>query len=801
MLKSSCVIISEIYKVIMGKKNKKKNSSQKKIQKNINPEIEIINNLEEKISEFKDEIILTDEEDSHELEAEDIIIPDKDITKVSQDLYHDLLKLKKIFDKRQEDLDSKKKEYVSKCSRVEQKEDELNILEAKLKERLEKYDKELEEVNLLRIEKGFSSILDKRIIDQYQEKFRKQEVLLNENIDKLSKKSSEYNDLITHAKLEQIKLLKERNEQFLKEKERIQDDFSQRFFEKEDELNNFENSLKDKERHLSKIERELKANEIDFEDEKEFLLEKASKKVAVAMDSLKEKLSLQIEKNKSLYDSCAKSKEKLRCLGEYKPEDLINTLKKKEKQIYELQEKIDLAPDILKIDELKKLRKERTEWNEKISRLNSDKNNYKSRYELQKLDIGEKERLVFQNEELEQRIGLQKVALEELKDEVNNLTQKTDEKVTFSSCSEMDKKFKNSPTDLSHKKINESWINDIQQAIAIVTANRLYYDLDTIRSFVSGLSMSKFSILQGISGTGKTSLPKAFVEAIGGNFGIVEVQSGWKDRQDLIGYYNTFEKKYYEGKFLKYIYMASTPEYKDKPFFIILDEMNLSHPEHYFADILSMMEETDQDKQILQISEKVNDIPALMLSLKEGGIGIKIPANVWFIGTANHDETTLQFAPKTYDRANILEMPKNIHHFELRSIDSRNVRISSSNLQNYFKDSIDNSDVNLDDVNNYLNKNEFKNLCNKLGIGWGNRLEKQIREFIPVYVSLGGTTSDALDHIIASKIIRTIKGRYDLQESTLNNLKDELNTNFRKKIKGKPYKSLKIINEELDKLR
>ena len=79
----------------------------------------------------------------------------------------------------------------------------------------------------------------------------------------------------------------------------------------------------------------------------------------------------------------------------------------------------------------------------------------------------------------------------------------------------------------------------------------LYYDENVIRSFVAGLAMSRLNILQGISGTGKTSLPEAFADAIGGHFQTIEVQSGWKDRQDLIGYYNTFEKKFYESDFLK----------------------------------------------------------------------------------------------------------------------------------------------------------------------------------------------------------------------------------------------------------
>jgi len=484
----------------------------------------------------------------------------------------------------------------------------------------------------------------------------------------------------------------------------------------------------------------------------------------------------------------------LKFLGGDSAENIVSKLKSQENELFELREKLETSPDIIDIETLKRLQKEKNEWQNKIGEINAQLSEYKSKYENQKLLIGEKERLEFQKEQLEFRFKLQQAALEELKEEVGELTKRTAENVTFVSCSDMDKEFEEAPLNESQNTINKGWINSIQQAIAQVTVNELYYDSNTIRSFIAGLSMSRFSILQGISGTGKTSLPKAFAEAIGGSYGIVEVQSGWKDRQDLIGYYNTFEKKYYEGKFLKLLYKAGTPKYRNNPFFIILDEMNLSHPEHYFADMLSIMEETDPDKQILTVSDKVKDIPKLMLELSEGDIGLKIPQNVWFIGTANHDETTLQFAPKTYDRANILEMPINIDRFEIKSIDFSKVQITNETFLSFIKP----SKFSDDSIMGYLN-GDFKTICNKLGIGWGNRLEKQIKLFIPVFKSLEGNIADALDHIIASKILRSLKGRYDLQETTLKEMKDELDNNFKKEFNGVAKKSFEIVSSELNR--
>jgi len=93
----------------------------------------------------------------------------------------------------------------------------------------------------------------------------------------------------------------------------------------------------------------------------------------------------------------------------------------------------------------------------------------------------------------------------------------------------------------------------------------------------------------------------------------------------------------------------------------------------------------------------------------------------------------------------------------------------------------------------------FKSICNKLGIGWGNRLEKQMDNFVPIFMQLGGTAANAMDQIISSKILRNIEGRYDLQTDILDEMKEELETNFSKYFNSKPKKCLEIINQEIAK--
>jgi len=779
------------------KRQPQTNKQTKPQQVKVENERQISDNLNNKL-----EKVINDNEIT-ENEVKEVVINEGENTepvtfKSAQDLYHKAIVIEKLLNKKKGEYERLKDKVENEKTLLENEKTENEKLKIDLKEKLDKYSEELIEINQLRVDGGWSSVIDKKLLDHYQEQLKEQEKILLDKITELNKKHTKYISILSDVEEKKITIEKEFQEKMTEEKERLEKIYQEKFTSKENELDVLSKKIEEQKRVLEKKQKQLNYEVEDFEDDKNFLTDKAKKKVEQEIEDLNQQIKNLKEKNEALNIEQESLTNELKYLGTYNAKDVISELRSKEEELFELREKLETSPNILKIDELKRLQKEKNDWQNKLRDIDAQLNKYKTRYENQKLQIGEKERLEFQKEELEQRIKLQQSALEELKEEVNELTRQTEDKITFVSCYEMDDKYKSPAENLIPNKITKGWLKDIQQAIAQVTENTLYYDENTIRSFIAGLAMSRFSILQGISGTGKTSLPKAFAKAIGGNFGIVEVQSGWKDRQDLIGYYNTFEKKYYEGKFLKLLYMAGTPKYCDKPYFIILDEMNLSHPEHYFADMLSIMEETNPEKQVLTISDKVKDTPKLMFDLEEGGIGLKVPQNVWFIGTANHDETTLQFAPKTYDRANILEMPINIEAFKVENVDLSKISMPNNNVLDFFKSKKTNTETEKK-INNYLD-GSFKTICIKLGIGWGNRLKKQIKLFTPVFEALEGDIANALDHIIASKILRSIKGRYDLQETILKEMKDELENGFNTNFKGEAKKSLKIVNAELSRL-
>ena len=152
-------------------------------------------------------------------------------------------------------------------------------------------------------------------------------------------------------------------------------------------------------------------------------------------------------------------------------------------------------------------------------------------------------------------------------------------------------------------------------------------------------------------------------------------QAGWRDKQDLVGHYNSFEKMYHESKFLQAVYRAGCPTFIDRPFILILDEMNLSHPEQYFAEILSTIEQSESEQYINLMTHPIESPPRLMEF--SGGKMLRIPSNLWFVGTANHDETTMDFAPKTYDRSHVMEMPRNRDNFKPVNVEERIISLDS----------------------------------------------------------------------------------------------------------------------------
>ena len=417
--------------------------------------------------------------------------------------------------------------------------------------------------------------------------------------------------------------------------------------------------------------------------------------------------------------------------------------------------------------------------------------------QMGKLSIGvaEMQNLRDQKAAWESRESALHTCMEGLRRELGELVDKSKAQRVFPSLTAMDADTSlQAAPDATRDKLTslKDFVDEVRHRIA---ADKLFYREKDIRAFLAGLAASRLHLLQGISGTGKTSLPLAFAKAIGATSSLVEVQSGWRDRNDLLGYYNAFERRFYESEFLQALYRAQQPRHLPLPYFIVLDEMNLSHPEHYFADFLSALEQKEANQRITLLTAKVDGAPQLL----EESRWLRIPGNVWFIGTANHDETTKDFAPKTYDRSHVMEFPRHPEAFAPKRLSSP-PSITMSALQAAFSKARHTHQELATNTRRFLEKSLVDNLA-KLGLGWGNRLERQIDDFVPVIIESGGSLGEATDHLVATKLLRKLSGRFDLNASQLKEFQEHLKQVWEKFDKpNPPEKCDELLNREIKRL-
>ena len=274
----------------------------------------------------------------------------------------------------------------------------------------------------------------------------------------------------------------------------------------------------------------------------------------------------------------------------------------------------------------------------------------------------------------------------------------------------------------------------------------LYYTPEIVRRFVAGMASSKLLILEGISGTGKTSLPHSFSRFLENPATMVSVQPSFRDRTELLGYFNEFSKRFNETEFLRALYEAG---YRQELSMVILDEMNLARIEYYFAEMLSVLEMPSHDEWVLDLVPTAWDSdPKLLFDGK-----IRVPDSIWFIGTANNDDSTFTITDKVYDRAMPIELNERAAAFECEP--QGTCRVTSAHLQALFEKAKQDypitpaTQAKLEKLDGYL-QTRFK-------LAFGNRIIKQMHDFIPVYVACGGKELDGMDYIVARKVLKKLE--------------------------------------------
>ena len=342
--------------------------------------------------------------------------------------------------------------------------------------------------------------------------------------------------------------------------------------------------------------------------------------------------------------------------------------------------------------------------------------------------------------------------------------------IRFPKLTQLDEDFKNYKV---KNYDNNFTLEELLDNFRCFSASRLklYYDATLLRPFFAGLACGKLIILQGISGTGKTSLAYAWGKFVKKDSCVASVQPSWKDKTELLGYFNEFTKKFTETEVLAELYRAS---FDDDIHTIILDEMNIARVEYYFAEMLSVLEIPARDEWNIElVTSAWPDDPKKIVRGK-----LRLPGNLWYIGTINNDDSTYMVTDKVYDRAMPIDIDTKIDPYECRDQEAMN--INSSYLESLFHDAMKKFPVSKENLEKVKELDDY--VITHFRISFGNRIMKQLNTFVPVYVACGGEEIAGIDYFIAKKIFRKF------EQLNISFIRDELdpfisylNKNFGKK--------------------
>ena len=648
--------------------------------------------------------------------------------------------------------------------------DEKKNLQQKLKEieiEIEKLEKDKQELELstenlenlrtkIKEKNGEKHLLLEEITNKEIEK-----KVLEENIKNLEKikESSEYNfsNISEKTREEQENLQREIITSYNNETERQKKKLNQEINElkevksSKEELIDKENKLNIREKKLIELEKDIKSKIENFDRIEKEIREEEKEKNNSEISDLEKELQ-------ELRDEYLAAKNEIRRLENLNADSFIKEelnsqiedLKKSKKELEEkllgkgnLQTKeIDSLKD--KIKTLKEKNTEVIQENTELYKERMDFIKYRDKIEVAERALPELER------SKESLIAL----LEKKQEEINELKSRQMSEVAKRETIEQ-------AYFLIEEKENDEmdeikWLNKIKNSfkeVGFKFSDRLLYAFHT--SLKIG-DWNPLTVLAGVSGTGKSELPRLYSRYGGINFLPLAVQSNWDSPYSLFGYYNSLEGKFNATSLLKVLYQAqedaknSISEYLT---IVLLDEMNLAHVELYFSELLSKLE-------LLRGSEEVK----LEIDIAEKNpYEIKLNKNIIWVGTMNEDETTKSLSDKVIDRSNLINFPRPnefVSRNELKESDEA-PKLKREIWENWKWNKV--KDELIKDENNVNNKEKIKKLEKRI-----DELKRKMEE-INEYLKVSGK---AIGHRVWQSIENYIRN-YPLVLLSIKNQDDE----------------------------
>ena len=460
--------------------------------------------------------------------------------------------------------------------------------------------------------------------------------------------------------------INQKEEQKVKKLEETNKKIEQLYKEKAEEIQKKEDGFIQRDGDLKIKENELIAKEKYLTSQETSLYSQAKDKVNEELKTLKQKLQAHENHNQGLRDELDELRDELNQYEKFEDRDLPQELEEKRSEISRLRHL--LKETIKQKNDLKiQIDKDSKANEEKLKELYLENRDF--RVKIEKIEQLESEKAIL-IEKLKE-IDFHKSENQILQNRLNSMNQ------LFTQAKEKELRVEDIKRELylERKLENEmnatdeiKWLDSMEKNMkeyGVEYPKRLLYSFHTA---LKSADYSPLAVLSGVSGTGKSELPKLYSHFGGFNFLNEAVQPTWDSPESMLGYYNTIENKFDSYNILKFLLQTSQSK-NDMPFgwnegmnIILLDEMNLSHIELYFAEFLSKFEQRRGAKGI-------------NIDIKLGaGMNYPLPLerNVLWIGTMNEDETTKSLSDKVLDRSFSINFPrpeKLLSRAKLRNLD------------------------------------------------------------------------------------------------------------------------------------
>jgi hypothetical protein len=574
-----------------------------------------------------------------------------------------LIKEEELFKQKEKYLKKREDEYLTKLRFLESDSEKLrkreqNIQESEIKreegftkerkalddELLRKridFDEEHNELRLKRMTK-----LDEQIEKEYDMRLKNLEEYLNKEREKteneLSKQKSDFETLVVAERSE----IKEKIDDLKsKEQNRLDADDDLKF--NTARMNSREEKLDQREEGINyEVTENTKARKLSFEKE----VESFKREI--------ERLNYSISQQREIFGIYDELKQKL---GGEEPEKVLLELNLKTQEIKNLKEELINRPTQEIREKYKGFKNENTRLNKKVDTLQVDYNKLQTKFRDQREIEMQLTELKGENKSLTRKCEIIEGDNTYLSSELKRLT------VSFERKQDKEKQIELIESPYLQKGLDraESGIDEIEWLKSIEKKCEKFefkFHPRILKSFHTALKTAEFSpltILSGVSGTGKSELPRLYSYFGGINFLSIAVEPNWDSPESMLGFFNSIDNKFDAQPLLRLLAQtqkSKSVEYpcglQDALTLILLDEMNLAHVELYFSDFLSKLE--------LRRGVGKNDLPNIDIKLGAGYDPYLLPLgrNILWTGTMNQDETTKSLSDKVLDRGIEIHFPR-----------------------------------------------------------------------------------------------------------------------------------------------